>query len=137
MKKILSFLILTVISLIFLSQTVSAQMLTNTTDPNGLVDMTNQVATEARFGKVELGYLMARIIQVVLGLLAAIFLILMILAGFRWMTSEGNEEDVKKAKSTIKTTIIGLIVVLAAYAITYFVFKYLPFTGGGGMGPAV
>jgi hypothetical protein len=137
MKRILSFLILTTISLIFLSSVASAQMLTNTEDPGGLSDMTNQVATGAGFGRVEIGYLIARIIQVVLGLLAAIFLILMIIAGFRWMTAGGNEEEVKKAKGTIKTTVIGLVIVLAAYAITYFVFKYLPFTGGGGLGTAV
>ncbi|MFA5023895.1 MAG: pilin [Patescibacteria group bacterium] len=132
MKKVLCFIILLIISLLFVHQTVTAQMLTNTDKPGGLSDLTNAVATEARFGKVEVGFLVARIIQVALGLLAVIFLILMIIAGFRWMTAGGNDEQVKKATSTIKTSIIGLVIVLAAYAITYFVFRYLPFSGGGG-----
>lgn len=130
MKKVLSFFILLIISLFFISQTASAQLLTNTT---GLQQMTNTVATTGGLGSVSIGFLIARIIQVALGLLAIIFLILMIIAGFRWMTAGGNDEQVKKSTGTIKTAIIGLIVILAAYAITYFVFKYLPFSGGGGM----
>jgi hypothetical protein len=75
------------------------------------------------------GSIIAGIIQVCLGLLGAIFLSLMIIAGFQWMTAGGNEAQVKKAKDIITTAVIGLVVVLAAYAITYFVFKYLPFSG--------
>ena len=62
-----------------------------------------------------------------LGLLAIIFIILMILAGYNWMTAGGEEQKVTKAKDTIQAAIIGLIIIVAAYAITFFVFKYLPF----------
>jgi ABC-type phosphate transport system auxiliary subunit len=55
----------------------------------------------------------------------------MIVAGFQWMTAAGNETKVEKALSMIKTAVIGLIIVLAAYAITYFIFTYLPFSGTG------
>lgn len=127
MKKILSFLLITSISFFVLSPIVSAQMLQDTGE---LSNLTNEVATAASFSRVGLGYLIARVIQIALGLLATIFLILMILSGFRWMTAEGNDEEVKKAKTTIKTTIIGLVIILAAYAITYFVLRYLPFSGG-------
>jgi hypothetical protein len=137
MKKIFSFIILITISLFFIFQSVSAQMLTKTDEPGGLNQMTTAVATGAGFEKVELGFLVAKIIQGVLGLLAIIFLILMITAGFRWMTASGNEEEVKKATGAIKTAIIGLLIVLAAYAITYFVFTKLPFSGGSTMGNAV
>lgn len=133
MKKILSFIILAAISLIFISQTASAQLLTDT---DGLTTMTETFAGEANMGSVSIGYLVARIIQIVLSLLAIIFLILIIIAGFRWMTANGNEEVVKKAVGAMKTAIIGLVVILSAYAITYFVLNYLPFTGGGPMGPA-
>jgi len=38
-----------------------------------------------------------------------------------WMTSGGNEEKIEKAKKILVSSIIGLTIVLAAYAITYFV----------------
>jgi len=58
-------------------------------------------------------------------LLGIIFIILMIYAGYNWMTAQGEEEKVTKAKTTIQRAIIGLIIVVSAYAITAFVFKSL------------
>ncbi len=90
---------------------------------------------QAGLTNVSLGILAANIIRVVLSLLSVIFLVLIILAGFKWMTAAGNEEQIKKSQSSMKSAIIGLVLILAAYAITYFVFNYLPFTGGSKMGP--
>lgn len=83
-------------------------------------------------GNSNLSSIISTLIQTALGFLGVVFLILTIMAGFKWMMSEGNEEEIKKAKGSLKNSIIGLIIVLAAYAITYSVFKYLPFAGGGG-----
>ena len=97
---------------------------------NQLKENTDLVGMSGGMGQASVGSIIATIIQAALGLLAAIFLALMIFAGFQWMTASGNETQVKKAQDTIKTAVIGLIIVLAAYAITYFVFKVLPFSGG-------
>ncbi|MFA5024605.1 MAG: pilin [Patescibacteria group bacterium] len=70
--------------------------------------------------KIDLRILVGRIINVVLGLLAVIFLALIIFAGFRYMTAGGNEEQTKKAVSLLKNAIIGLLIVLMAWAITRF-----------------
>lgn len=87
-------------------------------------------------GSSNLATIISVIIQVVLGFLGVVFLVLTILAGFKWMMSQGNEKEIDAAKGSIKNSVIGIIIVLAAYAITYSVFKYLPFasngTGGGG-----
>ncbi|MDP2944473.1 MAG: hypothetical protein Q8N57_02785 [bacterium] len=130
MKKIIATSLVLIIAPLLFLKVASAQILTNTTD--GLANITDTVASQANFGQVTIEVMVAKIIQIVLGLLAIIFLILTILAGFRWMTAAGNEEEVKKAQATIKATIIGLVIILAAYAITYFIFKNLPFGGGGG-----
>lgn len=61
------------------------------------------------------------IIKIFLSFLGVIFLLLMIYGGYTWMTARGNEQEVEKAKSLIKNALIGLIIVLAAYAITAFV----------------
>ena len=62
-----------------------------------------------------------QIVGAILGFIGVIFLILMIYAGFSWMTASGNESQVDKAKNLITAAIIGLIIVLAAYAITAFI----------------
>ncbi len=70
-----------------------------------------------------------RIIGLVIGAFIAFagitFLVLMIIAGYGWMTASGNEEKVKKATSTIRTCIIGLIVSLSGYILWNFIFDTL------------
>lgn len=61
------------------------------------------------------------VIKTALSLVGTIFLILTVYAGILWMTARGNEEHVKKAKEIITASIIGLVIVLSAYAVTYFV----------------
>jgi|APSaa5957512622_1039677.scaffolds.fasta_scaffold129382_1 hypothetical protein len=60
-------------------------------------------------------------INAALSLVGLIFLILMVYAGYLWMTARGEEETIKKAQKIIISTIIGLIITLSAYAITKFV----------------
>ena len=62
------------------------------------------------------------VIKVFLTLLGIIFLVLIMLAGYKWMTSQGNQEKVDEAKKEITRAIIGLIIIMAAYAITSFIF---------------
>lgn len=64
-----------------------------------------------------------RIINILLGFLGIIAVSLIIFAGFTWMTSEGNEEKVTKAKGILKGAVIGLAIVLSAWGIVSFVFK--------------
>ena len=77
----------------------------------------------------QLGKVVALVIKGFLSLLGIIFIILIILSGFNWMTSEGDEQKITKAKETIRTAIIGLFIIIAAYSITYFVFNVLPWAG--------
>lgn len=56
-----------------------------------------------------------------LSILGIIFIVLMIYGGYTWMTASGDEEKVKKAQQTIKTAIIGLIIIVGAYAIWDFI----------------
>ena len=79
-----------------------------------------------------LAKIVATAIQAFLGLLGVIFLVLLITAGYKWMTASGNEEKLTEAKETIWRAVIGLIIVVASYAITYFVFNSLDWFGGGG-----
>lgn len=71
------------------------------------------------------------LIRGALGLLAAIFLVLIVLAGFKWMTSAGNSTKIDEAKSTIVNSVIGLVIVLVAYAIVEFVLRAISGAASG------
>ena len=60
-----------------------------------------------------------------MGLLGVIFFVFMVYAGYTWMTAQGDEKKVEKARDTIKNSIIGLALVLAAYGITRLVVSLL------------
>jgi len=58
-----------------------------------------------------------------LSLLGVIFLIFLVYGGMMWMTARGNDQRLSKAKNIITDSITGVIIVAAAYAISYFVLK--------------
>ena len=67
----------------------------------------------------------SNIIFLVLYMLGTIFLLIIIYSGIRWMTAGGNEHSIEKAKNTINQAIIGLIVVVGAYALSFFFIRIL------------
>lgn len=74
---------------------------------------------------ISLAGVVSIVIQAFLGLLGVIFISYMLFAGYGWMTAGGDEEKVNKAKDTIQRAIIGLIITIGAYAITFFVMQNL------------
>ncbi len=93
----------------------------------------NQTAAEGYLGDAkQTGSLDAKVITNIpttigkvigagLAFIGIIFFVLMIYGGFTWMMARGNEQQVAKAKELIFAAIIGLIIVLAAYAITVYI----------------
>jgi len=71
--------------------------------------------------KQDLRVLVGKIISIVLGFVGVIFLILAVFAGFKYMTSGGNEEKTKGALALLRNAIIGLVIILLAWAITRMV----------------
>jgi hypothetical protein len=69
--------------------------------------------------------IISAIIDTVLSLLGVIFVILIIYGGITWMTAEGEEARVEKAQKIIREAVVGLIIVMAAYAISYFIINAL------------
>jgi CBS domain containing-hemolysin-like protein len=65
----------------------------------------------------------ADVIQIALSIVGIIFVVLIVMSGYWLITSAGEEDKITEAKSTLKAAIIGIIVVLSAYAITEFVAK--------------
>lgn len=67
----------------------------------------------------------AKIIRVAMGLLGIVAVVIILIGGFTWMTAGGNEEKVGEAKKWIFAGIIGLAIILSAYAIASFVITQL------------
>lgn len=96
-------------------------------DGDLLTEQTDQAGSVSGLGTPGIEEIAVRGVRVILSLLAIIFLALTLVSGFKWMTAAGNKETVEKAQSVIKNAVIGLVIVLAAYAITYFIFRNIPF----------
>jgi len=90
-------------------------------------------------GNESLVVIIARIIQIFLGLIGIVALGIILYAGFLWMTSGGNAEKVEKAKKIIVNAVIGLVIILASWAIVTFLIQQIILStnqggGGGGLG---
>lgn len=72
-------------------------------------------------GTADLESTVIKIVQWVLGFLGLVAVIMILIGGFQWMTAGGNEEKVAGAKKIISAAVIGLIVILLAWAIVIFV----------------
>ena len=63
------------------------------------------------------------VVKAGLSLVGLVFFGLMLYAGVTWMTARGDSGKVDKAKDTMESAIIGLVIVVSAYAIVNFVFS--------------
>lgn len=86
----------------------------------------NNLAAETDYSTEEnLDVIIGRVVRTVLSVIGSVFLIFMFLAGWKWMRAGGNEEAVSKAKKQISSLVIGLVVILAAYAASYWILNAL------------
>lgn len=67
--------------------------------------------------------LIGKVTFVVLSLLGIIFVSLTVYAGYLWLTSAGNSEQVKKAQDILKSSVLGIFVILGAFLITTLVYS--------------
>ena len=75
--------------------------------------------------------IIARLIRTLLTMLGIVVLCLILYGGFVWMTAGGNAERVEKAKRILTNAVIGLIIILASFAITQFILSALGDATGG------
>src|SRR3989338_6557076 len=65
--------------------------------------------------------IIVNIIRILLGFLGILAVIIVLYGGFVWMTSGGNAQKIEKAKKILINGLIGLAIILSAYAIVSFV----------------
>jgi len=86
-----------------------------------LITVGSKAGFDAGEDATSLPILIGRVIQIFLSILGIIFMGYIVYAGSLWITARGEEEKIVKAKAIIRGSIIGLIIVLGAYAITGFI----------------
>ncbi len=90
------------------------------------------VGQTAQLGTADPRVIAARIINIFLGLMGIIMLVIVLYAGFIWMTAGGDTEKVEKAQKTLRNAIIGLIIIMCSWGFVTFVLnKLLQATGVG------
>ena len=85
--------------------------------------------TQSRFGSVNQA--VNTIFNTVIAAAAAIFVILLLVGGVQYLGAAGNEESTAKAKKLLIDAVIGLIIVLAAWAVGRFVLSRFFQPGAG------
>lgn len=126
---------LTIFGLIILIILITFPLISSATIPaleNVSKDI-NKSAEELGYTKIPAGSASEKLIEItygvairgILSLLGILFLVLIIINGYKWMVAGGNEEIINKAKKGLQNALIGLGIVLLAYLITYALFSYL------------
>jgi hypothetical protein len=115
-KKIIAFALL---ALLMLPVVVFAQQ-------KPAIDLGLQpVEQNIALGTSDIRVTIARIINVALGLLGVVCVIIVIAGGVMWMMSGGEAAKTGKARGIIFAGVIGLAIILSAYAIASFVIGSL------------
>jgi len=114
-------------------QPVQAEGWWDTVNNGGLKDVGSAYGASAGTPSADsdIRVVISRIIRVVLELLGLIFLVLIIVAGFKWMMAGGDEEKVTSAKKLLTNSVIGLVIILIAFSIATFIFNSLQYATTG------
>jgi len=97
---------------------------------NAKSEVTNGISSVNDGNSTDLPSFITNIVNILLFLAGAIAVIVIIIGGIRYVMSSGDAGQVQSAKNTILYAVVGLVVVIMAYAIVNFVINQ--FQGNGG-----
>lgn len=64
-------------------------------------------------------------LNIVFGVTASIAILMIVIAGFRYIIAKGDPQDMATARNTIIYSLVGLLITVAAYGLVTFVLKGL------------
>ncbi|MFA7314582.1 MAG: pilin [Candidatus Magasanikbacteria bacterium] len=76
-------------------------------------------------GTSDLRSTVVKIINIALGMLGIIAVVVVLIGGFKWMTAGGDDGKTEEARKWIFSGIIGLAIILSAWAIAKFAINNL------------
>ncbi len=91
-----------------------------------------EINAQLQLGAEDPRVIVANVIRITLGFLGIIAVILVMYAGFLWMTAGGEASKIDRAKKVLIGALIGVVIIISAFAIVTFVLgKLLVSTGPG------
>jgi len=123
MSKLFGLILFLTLSLSFVTFSSPAKAVCdgyNPDDPYGV-----ECGNETRLTNEDPRLIIARIIRIALSVVGILLTIIIIYAGFKWMTAGGKEDEAKSAINMIFSAVIGLLIILAAFGISTFVINQL------------
>lgn len=109
------------LSMLTLPAAAFAQLKAPGTDPN-LQAVGGKLGATA---STSLPTMIGNLINVILSVMGIIFVLLIVYAGILYMQGGQDEGKIKKAKGLILNAIVGLVIVIAAFAISSFIITQL------------
>ncbi|MEI6378886.1 MAG: Ig-like domain-containing protein [Candidatus Falkowbacteria bacterium] len=126
---------LTLFLFLVLPAPVQAQGLTGLidvwSDPFSEAGVTFNAVANVGFGRKDPRVIVAGVVEVAIGFLGVLAILLMIYGGVVWMTAGGAPAKIETAKKILKNGVIGLLIVLSAFAVALFVMRVLIGVTGG------
>ncbi|PIR47456.1 hypothetical protein COV06_03290 [Candidatus Uhrbacteria bacterium CG10_big_fil_rev_8_21_14_0_10_50_16] len=104
---------------------IPAQAVFDAGDPTAALDQAADITTIGGGGQDQIFNTIGNVVNVLLGLLGIIFFLITLYAGFIWMTAQGDPAKVTKATTMLTQGVIGMIIILSAFAISNFAISQL------------
>ena len=119
LKKKIVLLFVSLLAILSFSSVSAAYKFGGDSDNSGI----NTLATGAGYDltNTQPEEYIGKILLFVFAFIGLIFMMLVIYAGIQWMTAQGNTSQVSKAKDTLVKAIVGLVIIMAAYGITFLI----------------
>lgn len=85
--------------------------------------------------ETNLNSLITTVINWLLGIAFGIAVLFLIIGGFWYITSAGNEETAEKGKNTAINAIIGIVIIILSYVIVNVISNFVGGSNSGSTGP--
>ena len=79
-----------------------------------------------------LSQLLPMVIELLLGIAGGVAVIFVIIGGYQYITSGGNEESAEKGRKTLTNAVIGIVIIVLSYAIITVISNLVTTPGGYG-----
>lgn len=112
------------LGMIVVPQVAHAQQNVENNDVFGTAEIEDE-SDGIALGKRSLQATAVRLINVALSLLGIIAVVIVLIGGFKWMTAGGNDDKIAEARKLIFAGIVGMAIILSAWAIARFVLANL------------
>ncbi len=103
----------------FMTSAVLALSTVSTVSAQNFISQGDNPVASATGGQSSLRLLVLQIVNFFLGFLGLIAVVMIIYGGFLYISAAGKEDKVEQGKKIIMYSVIGILIILASFAIVY------------------